>query len=182
MLIFFSGISFALVTDHVWEDFYITYRSSKNLSTGNGLVFNPGERVHAFTSPLNVLVPAAFSFFTANRSDQAVIWLMRIFSLGLLSCSGVLLYDIAGKAGLKHNERALLIGLYATNTKIIDFSINGQESGFMLIFLALALHTLLTRKENTRWPLALSLAGLMWSRPDGIYLFRLHRIGIPDLH
>jgi hypothetical protein len=177
MLIFFSGISFALVTDHVWEDFYITYRSSKNLSTGNGLVFNPGERVHAFTSPLNVLVPAAFGFFTANRSDQAVIWLMRIFSLGLLSCSGVLLYDIAGKAGLKNNERALLIGLYATNTKIIDFSINGQESGFMLIFLALALHTLLTRKENARWPLALSLAGLMWSRPDGFIYFGCIALG-----
>ena len=176
-LIFFSGITFALVTDHVWEDFYITYRSSKNLSTGNGLVFNPGERVHAFTSPLNVLVPAAFSFLTANHSDQAVIWLMRIVSLGLLAYSGLLLFSIAGKVGLKKSASALLLGLYATNTKIIDFSINGQETGFMLTFLALALHTLITRRENARWPLAFSLAGLMWTRPDGFIYFGCIALG-----
>ena len=49
-----------LVTGHVWEDFLITFRFSKNLVEGNGLVFNPGERVQGFTSALNVMVPAIF--------------------------------------------------------------------------------------------------------------------------
>ncbi|MEN9402814.1 MAG: hypothetical protein RL091_1517, partial [Verrucomicrobiota bacterium] len=49
-----AGIAaaFALYTHHVWEDYYITYRSSKNLATGHGLVFNYGDRLHTFTSPL----------------------------------------------------------------------------------------------------------------------------------
>ena len=52
------ALGYALATDRVWEDYYITWKSSKNLAEGNGLVFHPGERVHTFTSPLGVLLPA----------------------------------------------------------------------------------------------------------------------------
>ena len=45
-LVFLLALGWALVTSHVWEDYYITYRSSKNLATGHGLVFNHGERLH----------------------------------------------------------------------------------------------------------------------------------------
>ena len=51
------ALAFAGFTNHVWEDYYITYRSSKNLATGHGLVFNHGDRLHTFTSPLGVLLP-----------------------------------------------------------------------------------------------------------------------------
>lgn len=54
-------LGWAAVTSHVWEDFWITFRSSKNLAAGHGLVFNPGDRLHTFTSPLGVLLPAAAS-------------------------------------------------------------------------------------------------------------------------
>ena len=50
--IFIIAVSFALYTNHAWEDYYITYRPSKNLATGHGLVFTPGQRTHTFTSPL----------------------------------------------------------------------------------------------------------------------------------
>lgn len=46
-----AALIFALCTDHVWEDLYITFRTSKNLATGQGLVFNLGDRRHTFTSP-----------------------------------------------------------------------------------------------------------------------------------
>src|SRR5450755_4887932 len=59
----FSGIVMVTLvwsayTHHVWEDFYITYRASKNLALGNGLVFTVGERLQTFTSPLQALIPA----------------------------------------------------------------------------------------------------------------------------
>src|ERR1039458_1722120 len=52
----FAGImlitlGWAAYTHHVWEDFYITYRSSKNLALGNGLVFTAGGRPHTSHSP-----------------------------------------------------------------------------------------------------------------------------------
>ena len=54
-------IFFALYTRLAWEDFFITYRYSENLARGHGLVYNSGERVYGFTSPLNTLLPALFA-------------------------------------------------------------------------------------------------------------------------
>ncbi len=138
------SLSFALYTNHAWEDFYITYRSSKNLATGNGLVFTPGERVHAFTSPLNVLVPAGLSYALGNRSDELVLWLYRLITIAAQAAAAVLLYQIAKAQRLRPLATLVLIGLFATNAKIVNFSVNGQEVGFMMFFLALALHALLT--------------------------------------
>jgi hypothetical protein len=69
------ALGFAWFTDSRWEDWYITYRASKNLANGNGLVFWPGQRVHSFTSPLGTLIPAALCALTGGQADDLVIWL-----------------------------------------------------------------------------------------------------------
>ena len=161
------SLSFAIYTNHAWEDFYITFRSSKNLATGNGLVFTPGQRVHAFTSPLNVLIPAGLSYATGNNSDTLVLWLFRLVSAVALAVAAVLLYQIAKSQSLKKLAVFVLIGLFATNAKIVDFSINGQETGLMMFFLALTLHSLLVPVRAAPLRLGLAWAGLMWTRPDG---------------
>src|SRR5437762_13650216 len=55
-------------TNHAWEDYYITLRSSRNLLEGNGLVYNAGDRLHTFTSPLGVLIPALCTWLVRSRS------------------------------------------------------------------------------------------------------------------
>jgi hypothetical protein len=62
---------------------------------------------------------------------------------------------------------AILIGMFAMDAKIIDFSINGQEIGFMMLFLALTLNALMVPSRRTILKLGLAWAGLMWTRPDG---------------
>jgi hypothetical protein len=169
--VFALALSFAAFTQHAWEDYYITYRCSKNLATGHGLVYTVGERVHAFTSPLNVLVPAVLSVVTGNRSDELVLWLFRVVSSALLAGAATLLFDIARKNSLGRLATAVLLGLFVFDAKIVDFSTNGQEIGFMMFFLALALHALTVRSDQTALKLGLAGAGLMWTRPDGfIYL------------
>jgi hypothetical protein len=169
--VFALALSFAAYTQHAWEDYYITYRVSKNLATGHGLVYTVGERVHAFTSPLNVLVPAALSILTGNTSDQLVLWLFRVLSSALLAGAAVLLYESARNNHLGRLATAVLIGMFAFDAKIVDFSINGQEIAFMMIFLALALHALTVRSDWTVLKLGLAGAGLMWTRPDGFIYF-----------
>ena len=180
------SLSFALYTNHAWEDFYITYRSSKNLATGNGLVFTPGERVHAFTSPLNVLIPAGLSYATGNQSDDLVLWLYRIITATAQAGAAVLLYKIAKAQSMKTLAIFVLVGLFATNAKIVDYSINGQEVGLMMFFIALALHSLLAPVRGSAVRLGLAWAGLMWTRPDGwVYAgaiagaFFLFNVGLP---
>jgi hypothetical protein len=169
--VFAIALAFAVFTQHAWEDYYITYRASKNLATGHGLVYTAGERVHSFTSPLNVLLPAALSFLTGNTSDELVLWLFRVVSSALLAGAAVLLFDSARKNSLSDLATAVLIGMFALDAKIVDFSINGQEIAFMMFFLALALHALTVRSGWAVLKLGLAGAGLMWSRPDGfVYL------------
>lgn len=164
--IFLIAMSFALYTNHVWEDYYITYRPSKNLVTGHGLVFTPGQKVHTFTSPFNVLIPAILCMMTGNRSDDLVLWLYRIICCFALGTTAVFLLRIARTTSMGGLATVVLLGMFGLNAKIIDFSINGQEIAFMVIFLALTLYALLVPSRSPALVLGVAWAGLMWTRPD----------------
>jgi hypothetical protein len=175
--VFAVALAFAACTHHAWEDYYITYRVSKNLAAGHGLVYTVGERVHAFTSPINVLLPAVLRIITGNTSDELVLWLFRIVSCALLATAAVLLFEVARKNSLGLIAVAVLVGLFGLDAKIVDFSINGQESAFMMFFLALTLNALMVRSQRTVLKLGLAWAGLMWTRPDGFVYFGAIALG-----
>src|SRR2546426_5066617 len=73
-------VGFAAYTGHIWEDYFITFRSSLNLATGHGLVFQPGERVHTFTSPLGTLLPALFALGGGENVAIRALWGLRLVS------------------------------------------------------------------------------------------------------
>jgi len=159
------GVAFAAFTQHVWEDYYITYRASKNLAQGNGLVFNVGEPIHTFTSPLGVLLPALASWVTGTNTDQAALWVFRIISLAFLACGAGFIFHLARKSGLPAIP-ALLAGAWlALDAKTLDFSINGMETGIWVAFLTYAIWAQLGGSKNWRH-LGVAWAGLMWTRPD----------------
>ena len=166
--VFLIAMSFALYTNHVWDTYYMTYRSAKNLTTGHGLVFTPGERIHTFTSPLNVLIPALLSMITGNSSDKLVLWLYRVLCCFALSITAVLLFKIARKSSLGSLPTVLLIGMFGMEAKIISFSLNGQETAFMMLFLALTLYALIASSSSTGMLLGVAWAGLMWTRLDSL--------------
>jgi hypothetical protein len=158
---------FATYTRHVWEDWYITFRASKNLALGLGLVFTPGERTHSFTSPLGTLIPALLSYFSGNTADGLVIWLFRAIGALLHGAAAVLLVRIARTIGLPGWCRICLFGLFIFDAKINDFSINGMETAFLVWFLMLMLYAHLVPTSRQGVLLGLAWAGLMWTRPDG---------------
>lgn len=168
---FATAMLFALYTDHVWEDYYITYRASKNLATGNGLVFNVGDRLHTFTSPLGVLMPAVASLLTANTSDTAALWIFRAMSAAALAGAAAIALSLASRSGWGKLACVFLGALFATDAKMLDFTINGMETGFWLLFLAYALWAHFTPGSRQWAHLGAAWAGLMWSRPDSfIYI------------
>ena len=57
---------FFLACADAWEDYYITFRASRNLATGHGLVFNVGDRLQTFTSPIGALLLALSSLLRAT--------------------------------------------------------------------------------------------------------------------
>lgn len=159
------GVGYAAFTQHVWEDYYITFRSSKNLAEGNGLVFNVGERLHTFTSPLGVLLPALAAWISGTQSDLVALWIYRVISLVALAtgCCLIVACALRLKASL---VPALLAGLWlAVDAKTLDFSTNGMETGIWVAFLAYAIWAQLGGIKHWKH-MGLAWAGLMWTRPD----------------
>ncbi|HKI34727.1 MAG TPA: hypothetical protein VKA46_22915 [Gemmataceae bacterium] len=176
---FLSPLLYSLCTGHVWEDYFITFKHSQNLCEGHGLVFFPGERVHGFTSPLGTLLPALCYWLSGGGSFLRALWLFRIFSAAAFAGGGAFFLQAlrAGGAG-KYVQLAFAL-LYLLDAKAVDFSGNGMETGFMLLFLGWGL-SLLVRDEPRRWPaVGLCWAGLMWTRPDGcVYIAILALAGL----
>ena len=163
-------IAFALFTNHAWEDYYITLRSSRNLLEGKGLVYNAGDRLHTFTSPLGVLIPALCTWLSGPDHELTALWIFRVFNATLLAATAALLWRRSRTLKLGPVGRFVLFGMLFLDPKLIDFSTNGQEAG-ILVFFAVLLWSELEAPDGPRahW-LALALGGLMWTRPDAFVL------------
>ncbi len=163
-------LGFAAFTNHAWEDYYITFRSSLNLASGQGLVYQPGERVHTFTSPLGTLLPALFAG-GGEGSDRAqrALWLFRLVSVAALAGAVGTAARVMTRAGLG----ALAIGAaclaWALDAKTVDFTINGMETALLVLFITLAWRALAAGARVG--PTALAFGGLQWTRPDGVAWF-----------
>ncbi|MBL9114068.1 MAG: hypothetical protein JNJ83_03605 [Verrucomicrobiaceae bacterium] len=160
------ALGYALFTDRVWEDYLITYKSSKNLVQGHGLVFHPGEKVHTFTSPLGVLLPAACLVIAPGGADDVALWVFRLLSASAFAGAVALMFRLGTAAG--YGSASLLALACMTDAKSVDFSINGMETGFLLFFLAYMLWSLLKSEQKSWLHLGIAWGGLMWTRPDGV--------------
>jgi hypothetical protein len=176
-------LSYTLMTNHIWEDFFITFRCSKNLAEGNGLVYEVGERVHVFTSPLGVLLPALTHILTGKKSYLEALWLFRLlFCIPAFIGGGVFIFKMLNKFMVigndpknedshKHNYLPFLfIALfYLFDVKSVMFTMNGMETGLMLFFFMWALY-LMQEGISKHWLLTgVAWGGLMWTRPDSCF-------------
>jgi hypothetical protein len=159
-------LGLALWTDHTWEDFFITFRHSRNLCEGHGLVYQPGERVHGFTSPLGVLLPAFGYWITGGPSYVGALWVLRVVGLVALAGAGLLLLQTAARHGATPWALFFLAILYLFDMKTAAFSINGMETAFMLLFVIWGF-SLAVKGISQHWlATGICWAGLMWTRPD----------------
>ena len=67
------------------DDAFISFRYARNLLEGNGLVFNPGERVEGYSNFLWVLELAALWGAFGLRPEHAAPWLSVAFTVGTLA-------------------------------------------------------------------------------------------------
>ncbi|MEY4273952.1 MAG: hypothetical protein RL638_900 [Bacteroidota bacterium] len=167
LFIFSVCIALALATDHRWEDWYITFRASKNLALGNGLVFNIGEKVMTYTSPLGTLIPAFIKYLFIGYSDDYTMWIYRILCSFILSLSAYPIFKTIEYLKLNRLYYILGILLLSLSFIIIDNTINGMESAFMVFFEYALIYLILTKPSNYNLKIGLIFACFMFSRPDG---------------
>jgi hypothetical protein len=163
-------LGFAAFTGHAWEDYFITLRSSRNLVAGHGLVFTPGERLHTFTSPLGVLLPALCTALAGLAHEDAALWLFRVLNAGFLVAAAALAWRRAVDLGLGAVGQVTLFGLLLLDAKLTDFAINGMETAILVFFVLLLWSELEAPAGPRATVLALAIGGLMWTRPDAFVL------------
>jgi len=154
------------------DDAYITVRYAENLLRGEGLVFNPGERVEGYSSPLHVVVLAALGVFGVALVDLAKV-------LGLAAAAATALcvvalarrleaaWWLAGAAGVA----------VALHPGLLYYASSGLETTlYTLLVTAAALRLVVELKEapGARRPVSLWLLGLAAvTRPEGALLLAL---------
>lgn len=159
----------ALLYDYVVDDAFISFRYAENLVRGNGLVFNPGERVEGYTNFLWVLLIAL-----GMRLGGDPVILSQ--GLGLLAAEALLIVVFLwprDRRGFEGNLRLLAPALLCLSPPFALWSLGGLETCLfaLLVFASMAGSVRGgCRPAGVGWDigtgLLLGLAGL--TRPEGI--------------
>jgi hypothetical protein len=180
LVFFLVPPGYVLYTGNVWEDYFITFRFSRNLAQGKGLVFQPGERVQGFTSPINTLLPAVFDWMNGSRDYEFALWAYRLVSAAAFGAAGLFLTNLVRRESGPGDAAPVVFPLLLIlDFKAVAFSANGQESAFMLLFLALGFGCLYGGPAENWRLLGVSWAGLLLTRPDGcVYIVILSFVSL----
>lgn len=151
------------------DDPFITYRYAANLLAGHGPVFNVGERVEGFSSPLHLLLMALLL-----KIAPSVDILFKAKLLGLVLAALALWQTgrLARAAGLSDGEGLLAQVLVAVNNNFALAAVNGMET---TLAVCLVLGSVLTFGREIEGRGGLRSAGLLFlalsARPEAALLF-----------
>lgn len=172
-----AGLSALLVYrafhfDFISDDAFISLRYARNLVEGFGLVFNSGERVEGFTSPLHVLMLAALKALGLDLL-AAARGLSLFSAVGLL----ILVFQVVVTATEGRGRwfaYAAVAGL-AVNPYLAIWSLSGLETTLFAVLLVAAAYPLIVGKEGSRAFLLVSFlaAALTLTRPEGAAVYAL---------
>jgi hypothetical protein len=165
VMLILEGLFFSFLVD----DSFISYRYAVNLTQGEGLVFNPGERVEGYSNFLWVV-------FLAGLKAIGVPIVMASKCLGVLLSVGSVTFAFLLSRKLSDAKGILVLAsvfLSATDIGFVRWSVAGMETQ-LAVFLFLAAVFFFAREMQTRSRLQLSaiLLGLLSvTRPEAPVLF-----------
>lgn len=151
---------FFLLTHHIQEDAFITWRVAQNLLDYGVIGFNGDTKISASTTHLYVFVSYLFNliFGKENFIIPILIFNMLLFSIGSLFLSRLL---------LKNNWHiAIFVFLFGILPPAIKISILGMEYG-ILFFLEMAL-LYYGFKEKKKWALIVFPILILFTRIDTV--------------
>jgi hypothetical protein len=162
-----AGLFFhARFYDYVVDDAYISFRYAQNLVAGEGLVFNPGERVEGYTNFLWVMLIAL-----GTKLGIDPVGLAKTLGFGFAVLTMLLVYSYYGRIYQRRSfERLLPAALIASSPPFAVWALGSLETTMFAFLVTGALLTHIDSGERGRVPLASSvLIGLAaLTRPEGM--------------
>ena len=151
------------------DDAFISFRYARNLLEGNGLVWNPGERVEGYSNFLWVLELAAIWAATGVPPEDFVWWLSATFTVATLAAMAWWAWKLPGV-----RSRALVwwmtLGFLCASATFAKWtSGGGLETRQFTFFVVLAVVALTAHRGSRRGLLvaSFSLALASLTRPEG---------------
>jgi len=166
-----------LVANFWSDDAFITYRYARNIATGLGPVYNPGERVEGYSNPLFTFLLAAF--YRVVPGPHALPWFARAL------CVASAIATLVALSRLRDQVSAWILGsailLCVMNTSFAVWSVGGLETTIYgaLITIAFVVTLKVPGSPRAQAGVGLLLAAIALSRPEGVlpagalFLFRL---------
>lgn len=152
--------------DYVVDDAYISFRYARNLVEGEGLVFNPGERVEGYTNFLWVMLLAA-----GMRLRIEPVGMARVMGFGFAVLTMLALFYYSRRIYERRGwERLLPAALVAASPPVAVWAFAGLETTMFAFLVTVSLLAQVESGDRGRVSLASSvLAGLAAvTRPEGL--------------
>jgi hypothetical protein len=160
-------------TRYFWldDDQMISMRYARNLAHGEGLVWNPGERVEGYTNPGWTLVEAGVHLLPL--SDAKTSLAVKVITW-LLACGVVLLAERLTRQLLPGDTLAPLFVLIvlALCDDLLFWAVNGFDTTLVMFVFLLAIVRLLEERNGTPRPWTYVLLALLpIVRSDAYYIW-----------
>jgi arabinofuranosyltransferase len=158
MVLVLARVVFWRLLPTAYEDAYITFRYAAQLVAGHGLVYNVGERVMGFTSPLWTLWTALGVWMVRDPVGWTRVWSIVADAVTLVLTASLL---------QRHASRAAarcFAAFFAMWPFFAATCVSGLEMSAMLAALALATWLIMRR---SRWA-GPALGALALMRPEGV--------------
>ena len=157
-----AWIAFSSYTSMTFEDALITFRYAENLATGNGFVYNAGERVLGTTTPLLTLILGALGALFGPASIPGAA---HAFMLLAAAGSHLLIYFTLRRAGVASWPAAVAALVAGLHPAFLWATGSGMETPLVILLMAASLHAAV----RDRWTLAMAMCALLvLTRIDGL--------------
>lgn len=164
LIAFVAVLARAIPTPRTIDDAFITFRYARNLVSGSGFVFNPGQHVLGTTTPLYTLLLALLAGLTRGTNYP---WLALVVNTLADAITCLLLVALGEKLT---GQRAVGLGaalLWAIAPMSVTFAVGGMETSVFILLLVATAYSYIS--GHVRW--AVVFAGLLLlTRPDGLLL------------
>jgi arabinofuranosyltransferase len=147
------------------DDSYITFRYARNLLSGEGFVYNPGEHVLGTTTPLYTLLMAGLGALSGG-TQAPFPWL----ALGVNALTDAITCLLLWQLGkhLKAEWAGLTVAiLWAVEPYSVTFAIGGLETSLYVMLLTATILAYVKGKKE--WA-AISASLALVTRPDALIL------------
>lgn len=167
------------------DDAFITFRYARNIAAGHGAVFNPGERIEGFTSPLWLGLASTAEVVGVPPEQMckvvgiaAIVFLLTW--LGWLAAPGFRLINQPDHRDIRNWTRlvaasAVLI-VIATHGPLVVGAVSGLETTANAVLIA-ALFLSAYGGKDWRWPAIWGCLAML-CRPENVLLLGAHATGV----